>query len=136
MQRTHRWLPFVVTACGIGCGGGDSAGPDDLVAGTYSLRTVNGSDLPFPIAQIGAVKVELTSDILTLTDAGTFTQITTFSSTTDWESTSRWESEAGSFTRNGSAVSFAFNSGTSRTGTISGGAITVTLSGVPFVYLK
>jgi len=136
MQRTRRTLIIAALVFGAGCGGGDSTGPDNSVAGTYSLRTVNGSNLPFILVQIGADKVELTSDILTLTEAGSFTEITTFRTTTNGQVTTSTESDAGSFTMNGTAASFAFNSGTSGTGTISGGTITVALSGFSFVYRK
>jgi hypothetical protein len=135
MGRT-RLLLLVIGALGISCGGGDSTGPNDSVAGTYSLRTVNGSNLPYIVVQIGADKVELTSDILTLSEAGSFTELTTFWTTTNGQVTTSTESDAGSFTLNGTAASFVFNSGTSGTGTISGGTITVALSGFSFVYRK
>ena len=135
MGRT-RWLLLSIGALGVGCGGGDSTGPDDSVAGTYSLRTVNGSNLPFIVLQVGADKLELTADVLTLTDAGSFTQITTFRVTEGGQVTTSTVADAGSYTRTGTAISATFNSGGTATGTISGGTITVAQDGFSYVYRK
>ena len=123
-------LLLLALACG-----GDATGPEDSVAGTYSLRTVNGANLPYVVFQSGQDKSELTSDVLTLTESS-FTQLSTIRTTINGQVTTTTEADAGSFTRSGTAASFQFNSGTSGTGTIGGGQITVALSGFSFVYRK
>ena len=136
MQRTHRWLLVAVVAFGVGCGGGDSTGPNDSVAGVYSLRTVNGANLPFVLIQVGADKVEITADVLTLTDAGSFTEITTIRTTTNGQVSTTTEADAGSYTRSGTAITATYNSGGTATGTIGGGTITVAFEGLSLVYRK
>ena len=133
MRRTPRWLLLAFVMIGFACGG-DSTGPNDSVAGTYSLRTVNGANLPYIVLQVGADKLELTADVLTLTDGGSFTQITTFRVTENGQVTTSTVADAGSYTRNGTAISATFNSGGTATGTISGGTITVALDGFSYVY--
>jgi len=44
--------------------------------------------------------------------------------------------DAGSYTRNGTAISATFNSGGTASGTISGGQITVAQDGFSYVYRK
>ena len=40
-------LAVVLAAFALACGGGDKAtGPDTSIAGNYTLRTVNGANLP------------------------------------------------------------------------------------------
>ena len=62
----------------VACGGDDSTGPSESYSGTYTLRTINGQNLPFLIIQVGADKIEWTSDKVTLSDngstGGSFTQ--------------------------------------------------------------
>ena len=135
MRRTPRWLLFAFVMIGFACGG-DSTGPNDSVAGSYSLRTINGANLPFIIAQTGQDKIELTADVLTLTDGGAFTQITTIRTTINGQASTSSISDAGFYTRNGTAISATFNSGGTATGTISGGQITVAQDGFSYVYRK
>lgn len=131
MRYISLGLALALAACGDG-----GTGPNDSVAGVYSLRTVNGANLPYIIAHTGQDKVELTADVLTLVEAGSFTEITTYRTTINGQATVDTEPDAGSFTRSGTAISFAFNSGSSGTGTIGGGTITVAVSGLSLVYRK
>jgi hypothetical protein len=129
----------------VACGGDDSTGPSDSYSGTYTLRTINGQNLPFVIIQVGADRIEWMSDKVTLSDngstGGSFTQHSTFRLTEAGQATTETAADAGSYARNGTAATFTFNSdGSSASGTISGGKITigVDVEGAPFslVYQK
>lgn len=82
----------------------EAVGPEPSHVGLYSLRTVNGSPLPFTIAQLGDERVEVASGHIILNVDGTFTDHTTFriveATGTRHEETVR----EGSYTTNGSVV--------------------------------
>ena len=61
---------FALAACN-----NDSTSPNGSVVGSYSLRTINGSNLPYTFSN-GDV---LVSDQLTLNSNGTYVDIATFS---------------------------------------------------------
>ena len=123
---------FAVLACGS-----DSTSPGNSVAGTYTLRTVNGANLPFTIFQFGSDKTEIISESVVLTEAGRFTQTGTLRVTTSGIANTVPYSDAGSYTLNGTAGTFTFDSdGSSGTGTIVNGTITVAYAGNSFVYRK
>src|SRR6185436_17936516 len=66
----------------IACGSDSTTGPTAVsLAGTWNLQSINGSSLPFVIAQTGANKAELVSDVVTVVSTGSFTEITTVRST-------------------------------------------------------
>lgn len=126
-------LTLFATACG-----GDSTAPrTTTIAGSYVLRTVNGSPLPYLVAEIGADKLEWLNETVTLSEGGTFTQQGSFRLTQNGVVSTESHSDTGSYTRNGTAISFYFNSdGSSPTGTVSGNTITVAFSGYSLVYHK
>jgi hypothetical protein len=105
-------------------------------AGTWNLTTVNGSPLPF-IAQAASPKVELLSDQLILGASGTFTQTTTVRFTDVGVDTTQTFADAGTYTVNGTAISFRFNSdGSVETGTVGSTTLTVAGGGFSAVYTK
>jgi hypothetical protein len=60
-----------------GCGdGGTSA--DDGIAGTYSLRSVNGTPLPFETYEDAEVREDIVSGVVELRTSGRFTDRTVF----------------------------------------------------------
>ena len=128
-------LLLVVTAA---CGSDAPSEPTPAsLAGTWRLQTVNGSGLPFVVAQLGTDKVELTSDVLTVAASGSFTQMTQIRVTQSGQVSTESVPDAGSYTLNGTAVSFTFDSdGSTGTGSLSGNALTVAASGFALVYRK
>lgn len=124
---------LAIAACG-----GDATSPGSVsVAGSYALQTVNGSPLPFIVLQIGADKVELLNETVTLSEGGTFTQQGALRVTESGFVSTESYADAGTYVRNGTAVAFEFNSdGSTGTGTISGNTITVAVSGFSLVYRK
>jgi hypothetical protein len=129
----------LATLVAIGCGGGDdaTAPASNSIAGTWALETVNGAALPFVVAQSGANKAEVTSDVLTLAEGGSFTQSTQVRLTQSGTVTTQSASEAGTWTLTGTSVSFRFTSdGSVGTGTLNGSTLTVAETGIALVYRK
>jgi hypothetical protein len=74
--------------------------------------------------------------VVTLTDAGSVTEASTHRTTINGQVTTETEPDAGSYTRNGTAITFTFNSGVTGTGTIGGDTITIAFEGLSAVYRK
>jgi hypothetical protein len=89
------------------------------------------------LLQVGADKLELTSDVITANSTGSFTQMTTIRSTEGGQVTNESIPDAGTYTQAGTAVTFTFNSdGSSGTGTLSGNTVTVASQGYSLVYTR
>ena len=134
-----RFIACMLLVVAAACGGSDApTQPTSAsVAGTWKLQTVNGSALPYVAAQVGADKVELMSDVITAVASGSFTQMTQIRVTQSGQVSTQSIPDAGSYTLNGSAVTFTFNSdGSTGTGSLSGNTLTVTEDGFAFVYRK
>lgn len=131
---------FLAVLCLIAaCGGGDSpTAPTQVsVVGVWNLQSINGVPLPFVLAQTGADKDELTSDVLTVAPGGTFTEIGTNRITRNGQVSTASESASGTYTLNGTAVVFRWNEGGGvGTGSVSSNSLTVADAGVAFVFRK
>ena len=126
------------------CGGGDkSTGPGSL-AGTYDLQSINGMTLPVTVYQEGSYKVEVTDGSVTMNADNTFLGSTTIRESDAGGSSSSSVVCPGTYTRNGSAITFAESPssdddcGGTYAGTWSNGnTITVTFApGVQAVFRK
>ena len=67
---------FALTAASLSACSMDSLGPSGNVAGTYSLRRINGSTLPYTFNS----GVRLVSDDLTLYNDGTYVDVSRYDS--------------------------------------------------------
>ena len=115
---------------------GDSTGVVQNVNGTYDLKTINGSPLPFTISLPGAVVTEdVTSDVITASN-GFFTDVTFYrdTDTQTGQVTTSSSSDTGTYVINGTAVTFQFNSGFTGNGTVSGNSFTIVDQGISLVY--
>jgi hypothetical protein len=93
--------------------------------------------LPFIIAQTGANKIELMSDVFVVASTGSFTQTTTVRSTINGVVTTESVADAGSYTVSGTAITLHFNSdGSTGTASWSGNTMTTTDGGVAAVYVR
>jgi len=96
----------------------DATSPNGSVSGTYSLRTINGSTLPYDFGS-GAV---LTSDQLTLRSDGSYVDQATFSN-------GATQTEQGNWSINNNLITFDdLTEQTQYTGSISGSVLTETFS--------
>ena len=135
-----RFSLMAVAASAIAACGGGSDGPTPptpvSVAGTWNMQTVNGSPLPHLSAGSGNNKIELTADVLTVSSGGSFTDTQTYRTTENGSSTTLSEPFAGTYVLNGSTVTFRYNSGGSRTGTVSRDTLTVANGPLSYVFRK
>jgi hypothetical protein len=135
-MKTRRLFAIAVIAVATACGGDSTAPTVISVSGTWNLKSINGQNLPYVLAQTGQNKQELTADVISVVGSS-FTQVTTVKTTVNGQVTTQTFSDAGSFTLNGTAVSFRFNSDNSTaTGTVSGNTFTVAVEGFSYVYQK
>ena len=133
----RRLIACLALALFAGCGGDSVTGPTaESVSGTWTLQTINGAHLPFIIAQSGADKIEVTSDVITVVSGGTFTQLTQFRTTVDGVATDDATDDHGTWKLKGTALTFTFSDNTSGTATVSENTLTVTDEGTTLVYTK
>jgi hypothetical protein len=132
-----RRLAVFFALLALACGSDSSTTPGGTIAGTWSLKTINGTSLPFIVAQTGADKLEIVSDVYVISGTGSFTETTTLRATTNGVATTQSVADAGSYTLNGTAITVRYNSdGSSVTGSWSGNTITVTQDGLAAVYTR
>jgi hypothetical protein len=135
----RRFLALVATALALASANGcrsDSTGPSASLAGTWNLNTINGSALPVTI-QAAAPKIEVLNEQLIVAAGGTFTQTGNLRVTDAGQVTNVPYTDSGTWTINGTAATFRFNSdGSTGTGTISGNTFTVAGAGFSAVYVK
>lgn len=109
-----------------GCAG-DATSPSVSLNGTYSLRSIDGYNLPYTFTS----GITLTNDMLTLNTDGTYVDVSTYSNA---QSSSR----SGYFTSvNGSAVTLTDqSSGLTYQASLSGSVLTEIVNGYTQAYLK
>ena len=124
----------LLAACG---GGSDATAPQQQLPGVYTLRTVNGSGLPYTFAGSDG-SFTISADAYTFNADGTYAEHGTETVVGSGTSTTRTLSDSGRWTLNGSAITVTSQvDGTVITGSFSGGnTITVTLTGLAAVYQK
>lgn len=121
-------------ACGSDSGTGVSS---TNIEGTYSLRTVNGSPLPYTV-QSGNNGVTLTSDVITIAGNGTWTEAILYRQTVNGVTTNGTEADGGTWMRAGNDVTLDsnFSQGTAYSGTFSNGTLTFDDVGFVVVFRK
>lgn len=82
-----------------GCGD-DASGPEDqdTIAGTYTLRTVNGNGLPFTLENTAAARVEVTGGHITLNENLSYSEMRGFRRTENGIATDVDEEYTGTYT--------------------------------------
>lgn len=139
MRVLARFMAATVIAVAAACGGGDGNGGITevaSVAGTYSLKTVNGAPLPFVFLDESGYKLEITASGYTLSSAGTFSVTATFRETENGVVTTATETSTGTYSVNGSTVTFIDTDGETLAGTISGNTLQFSEDGVTAVYMR
>jgi hypothetical protein len=130
-------LALILTACG----GSDSPTTPIItnasLAGTYTLKTVNGSPLP-AVIQAGTAevsKIEILSDVVTLTVDGKWNGVEQFRLTTGATVEMQTVNSSGTYTVSGTNVTFKDNlDGSLADAAVSGN--TFTLNDGSYVYSK
>lgn len=131
-------LSVMVAAVAVTTACGDSSGPGTSAVGTYSLQTVNTKTLPFTFYDDGTQKIEVLSDVYTLSANGTYTNQTVIRTTTGGTSTTDNLSSNGTYKQSGSSITLTDSSDSTDqvTGTLNGSTFTINVSGTVLVYTK
>ena len=132
----RKFVAAIFLAAFVACGGDSSTNPSASIAGTYTLRTVNGSALPFTVYSDVTTKIEVTDDAITLNDGGTFTESGHTRTTTNGRVTTESIVDAGTYVRNGTAITLKGADGTPTPGSLNGSSLTLTDTGISAVYSK
>jgi hypothetical protein len=111
-------LAGTLAACSM-----DSTGPNGSVAGSYTLRTVNGQSLPYTFS--GGLR--LTSDDLTLLSNGTYQDVSRYSDGTSFV-------DDGDYSNNNGAITFYSSTGQTYQGSVSGDVLTQILNNYTQVF--
>lgn len=129
---------FLFTGCDS-AGSNDSSdnnAPSDNIAGTHSLKTIEGVALPYVVAQLLNDKVEITSGHIRINSNNTFSTSAIIKTTEAGVVSTVTVPESGDYTKTGTAMRFNYSDGTLDTGSISGSTITITSEGLIFVFKK
>jgi len=142
-MRTHllrTFRPALVAALllvGAACGGDTAAGPGEAsITGSYTLRTINGQNLPYTTLSAGVNSAEVLSSSLSLNSDGTFREERSVRRTHAGVSVTEAEMKFGTYTSTGSGVTFRATTGAEVSGTRGGGSITFVEDGFAFVYAR
>jgi hypothetical protein len=111
-----------------GCGDDDETTEPTNIAGTYTLRTIDGAALPFTLftaAQNDGTKREVTGGTVTLEADGTYSDVFEFRDTDALgEVTEYTDPNTGTYVRTGNTLAFtAFNEVPQQPATIRNGAL-------------
>lgn len=138
-RGTRRLVLLLALATASACGSDSSTSPTtDAIEGTYSLRTVNGSPLPFTVVQSGTNSFVLTSDVITIASNGSWTESIQYRETVNGQTTNGTDADGGTWVRSGGNVSLKSNlSGDiAYSGAFSGGSLTFNASGFVAVFSR
>lgn len=118
-------LAAATTMAAAGCS--DSTGPGDSLAGSYSLRTVNGSSLPVTVVVSAGYQLDVIGGSINLDAQGNYTGITTYRETYSGQPSTQYnDTITGYWTLTGNQLTLVDNStGATYTGTVSGSSITL-----------
>ncbi len=89
----------------------DKVTGSSTVFGTYTLRTVNGSSLPFTVSGSGTTKSEILADTIYLYEGFTFAEYAHYRNTVNGTATAQRLTDAGSFALLGNSISFISTDG-------------------------
>ena len=133
MRRS--FLYVLISLAVVSCG--ESTAPQRPELGTWRLQTVDGKSLPFTLDEPDVDKYELTGETITLAASGRVTMITSLRVTDGGNVSTESVPDAGTFTVNGSTLTFRFDSdGSTPTATVTGDTMTLGDIGLTFVYRR
>ena len=124
MMRRLVMLALAGTVAAAACSS-DSTGPNGSVAGTYSLRRIDGQTLPYTFSS----GLRLTSDDLTLMSDGRYEDVSRYDDGTSFV-------DEGDYTSYNGAVTFYSTSGDTYQGSISNNVLTMILNGYTQVFQR
>jgi hypothetical protein len=140
MRQLALVLAAVVPLALLGaCGGDDSTGPGETnPVGSYTLQTVNGNTMPWRFLVVGNDWAEITGGTGNINNGGTYSLTFNYRTMESGQTSTFSETSAGTYVRNGNAITFTDGTDGSRaTGTITGTQISVTdEDGIVYVFRR
>jgi hypothetical protein len=135
-MKKNLLLAFALISLSLGCGG-DSTSPGDgaSIVGTWDLRTINGSPMPFVLTQSATFKDEIVSDVLAMNEDRTGTEVFIERQTTNGVATTDTTTSATTWSQSNAAVTVTFPSdGSAVHGTVSASTFVLAETGITAVY--
>ena len=126
-------VALVVAAFMLGCS--PTTSPLDVI-GTYVLKSVSGSPLPYQLPGVGPTRVHVLDDMIILTPSGTYSEVGHKLFTTGSTVSLASPVDAGSFRRRGDAITMESLLIGIWSGTVSGNTLTLEQQGLTLVYEK
>lgn len=120
---------LVTSACSESTSIGGTTG------GSFTLSTVNGSDLP-AISTQGGTQTEVTSGSIALNSDHSWASSLTKRTTTGGTSQTTTLTDSGTWTQSNGAILLTSNTGSATSGTLVGGILTFTSGGAVYVYVQ
>ena len=132
----RRFAALLVLATVLGCGGDSSTSPtDNVVAGTYNLKTVNRIPLPFTVLDADSLKFEILGDAFTLKEDKTWIESGVSRTTYAGQVSTDAIADSGTYVLSGTKITMISTNG-SVDGTVAGGTLTLVNDAVAAVYQK
>lgn len=107
------------------------------VTGAYTLRTINGSPLPYTINVDASTQKEIVDDMITLFSGGSYSRTQHANLKVNGQTTSQTNTEGGAYVLLGTSVTLNPSpSGRSTVTTIDGKTMTLVESGITWTFMK
>jgi hypothetical protein len=107
------------------------------VTGTYTLRTIDGQNLPFILLNVPGYRIEVLADAYTLNSGGDFSSTTSYRETEGTVVSTSEDTYTGTWVQNGSTINLNSTDNGPETATFSGGnTLTFTAGGRTAIYRK
>ena len=106
----RRVMLGLIVACSVACFD-DSIVGSPTVTGTYTLRTINGSPLPYVLAQTSTSKTEVLDRAITLHKGSTYASSGHLRVTENGQTTTISTPATGTYSLFGNSISFRSNAG-------------------------
>jgi hypothetical protein len=120
----------------VGCFDDYSTGVG-TVTGTYTLRTINASPLPYTIDVDATTRKEIIDDMITLFSGGSYSRTQHANITVSGQTTSQTNTESGAYLLLGTSVTLNPSpAGRSTVTTIDGRTMTIVESGITWTFMK
>lgn len=107
------------------------------VTGAYTLRTINGSALPYTMQVDATTRKEIIDDMITLFSGGSYSRTQHANTTVGGQTTSETNTESGAYALVGTSVTLNPSpAGPSTVTTIEGKTMTIVESGITWTFMK
>jgi len=130
-------IAMLALATLVACGDNSTNPNTDSISGTYTLQTINGSQIPYTVSN-GSTSTTLTSDVLTVADNGSWSEIITYRQTVNGTTSNGTESDSGTWSRSGTSVNFYSNvyQSTSYAGSYSNNTLSMSDGSLNYVWTR